>query len=223
MNGFGNVFENLLRAVAGYTGGKDQRFNQEADPMYMQATELVHVAEEPAEALYRQSRAQGRRRQLWSRLTGRSQRLLALEEIMRDGAVQARSYAGVHSVRIGQIRGSENRCDDFDRDFSPLQEHSKRRWLSIARARGRDQALPPVVLIQVGELYFVRDGHHRISVARALGQLEIEAEVTVWQVREGQSRETKGLEVALGVRRQTGLQGLLSGVGAHVRARLAPG
>jgi hypothetical protein len=42
--------------------------------------------------------------------------------------------------------------------------------------------LPPVVLVQVGDVYFVRDGHHRISVARALGQLDIEAEVTVWQV-----------------------------------------
>jgi hypothetical protein len=42
--------------------------------------------------------------------------------------------------------------------------------------------LPPVVLVQVGDVYFVRDGHHRISVARALGQLDIEAEVTVWEV-----------------------------------------
>jgi hypothetical protein len=42
--------------------------------------------------------------------------------------------------------------------------------------------LPPVVLVQVGDVYFVRDGHHRISVARALGQLDIEAEVTVWHL-----------------------------------------
>jgi hypothetical protein len=41
--------------------------------------------------------------------------------------------------------------------------------------------LPPVELIQVGSVYFVRDGHHRISVARAMGQQEIEAVVTVWQ------------------------------------------
>jgi hypothetical protein len=54
--------------------------------------------------------------------------------------------------------------------------------MSIARARDRDKALPPVELIQVGDLYFVRDGHHRISVARAVGQRYIEAEVTAWQV-----------------------------------------
>ena len=56
------------------------------------------------------------------------------------------------------------------------------RWLRVATVRGRDKVLPPVVLVQVGHVYFVRDGHHRISVARALGQLDIEAEVTIWQV-----------------------------------------
>ena len=56
------------------------------------------------------------------------------------------------------------------------------RWLGVAAARDHGKVLPPVVLVQVGGVYFVRDGHHRISVARALGQLDIEAEVTVWQV-----------------------------------------
>jgi hypothetical protein len=56
------------------------------------------------------------------------------------------------------------------------------RWLRVAAARDQGKVLPPVVLVQVEDVYFVRDGHHRISVARALGQLDIEAEVTVWQV-----------------------------------------
>jgi hypothetical protein len=55
-------------------------------------------------------------------------------------------------------------------------------WLSVAVARQRGKSLPPVKLIQVGDVYYVQDGHHRISVARALGQRDIEAEVTVWQV-----------------------------------------
>jgi hypothetical protein len=54
--------------------------------------------------------------------------------------------------------------------------------LGIATARQRGKPLPPVELIQVGDVYFVRDGHHRISVARALGQRDIGAEVMVWQV-----------------------------------------
>jgi hypothetical protein len=56
------------------------------------------------------------------------------------------------------------------------------RWLRVAAARDQGKVLPPVVLVQVGDVYFVRDGHHRISVARALGQLDIEAEATVWHV-----------------------------------------
>jgi hypothetical protein len=47
-------------------------------------------------------------------------------------------------------------------------------------ARSEDRALPPVNLVQINNLYFVRDGHHRISVARMMGQVEIEAEVTIW-------------------------------------------
>ena len=53
---------------------------------------------------------------------------------------------------------------------------------SQATARQQGKYLPAVVLVQVGDIYFVQDGHHRISVARALGQSEIEARVTIWQV-----------------------------------------
>jgi hypothetical protein len=96
--------------------------------------------------------------------------------------VTARSTVGSRTVPIEQIRGSQERASDFDRDFNPLQNHTRDRWVSIAVARQRGKALPPVSLVQVGDLYFVLDGHHRISVARALGQRDIEARVTVWQV-----------------------------------------
>jgi len=105
-------------------------------------------------------------------------------EIEGSSQVGARHYAGLHTVPIAQIQGSEGRSNDFDRDFHPLQDHCKERWLRLAMAREQGKVLPPVVLVQVGEVYFVRDGHHRISVARALGQLDIEAEVTVWHVSE---------------------------------------
>jgi hypothetical protein len=85
-------------------------------------------------------------------------------------------------VPINLIRGSQGRSHDFDRDFNPLQHHTKGRWLSVAAAWQRGKELPPVDLIQVRDFYFVQDGHHRISVAQALGQQVIEAEVTVWNV-----------------------------------------
>jgi hypothetical protein len=85
-------------------------------------------------------------------------------------------------VPIAQIGGSEGRASDFDRDFNPIKGHTRQRWLGIAAAREQGKVLPPVSLIRVGDLYFVKDGHHRISVARAFGQEAIEAKVIVWQV-----------------------------------------
>ena len=54
--------------------------------------------------------------------------------------------------------------------------------MSIARACYLGQVLPPIELIRLGDTYYVRDGHHRVSVARALGQDEIDAQVIVWDV-----------------------------------------
>jgi hypothetical protein len=133
-------------------------------------------------ALYARSRRHGRWGRFWSIGSRDSRRLLDLSEVEDTCRVEARSYGGLHTVPIGQICGSEGRCTDFDCDFNPLQDHSRGRWLRVAAARDQDKVLPPVVLIQVGDVYFVRDGHHRISVARARGQLDIEAEVTLWHV-----------------------------------------
>jgi len=85
-------------------------------------------------------------------------------------------------VSVRDIRGSEGRCGDFDADFHPLQGRTRNRWVGIAAAREMGTPMPPVKLIRIGDLYFVRDGHHRISVARAMGQEAIEAEVTAWEV-----------------------------------------
>lgn len=88
----------------------------------------------------------------------------------------------VRPISIAQIVGSEDRADDFDNAFLPLQDHTRNRWISIATAWVLGQALPPVELIQLGDEYYVRDGHHRISVARAFGQHTIDAVVLVWRL-----------------------------------------
>jgi hypothetical protein len=86
-------------------------------------------------------------------------------------------------VPIHQITGSEGRGDDFDREFNPLQDHTRARWMGIAATQLRGKALPPVELTQVGDAYSIDDGHHRISVARALGQRVIEADVVICQMK----------------------------------------
>jgi hypothetical protein len=140
------------------------------------------MLDQTVDVMYARARDRAQWGALWSVLTGRSSHLLALDEVNAACTVHAHHDVGMHTVPISQIRGSESRCTDFDRDFNPLQEHSRGRWLHIARARKRGKALPPVELVQIDEIYFVRDGHHRISVARALGQRAIEAQVVVWQV-----------------------------------------
>jgi len=135
-----------------------------------------------AAALYARVRSRGQRSGLGLLLNGRSRCLLALDEVDMDGDVCARPCEGIQRVPITHIRGSESRSGDFDRDFNPLHDHNRERWLSVAVARQQGKALPPVELIRAGEVYFVRDGHHRISVARALGQQTVEARVLVWQV-----------------------------------------
>jgi hypothetical protein len=78
---------------------------------------------------------------------------------------------------VDQIVGSLNRYQDFDRVFLPKSDQLERRWTSVNRAFYQDVSLPPVVLYKVGQVYFVVDGHHRVSVAREQGQVFIEAEV----------------------------------------------
>jgi hypothetical protein len=116
---------------------------------------------------------------LVAHLLGRSNAVLSLEEMLCGKPAASRHYAGLRSVPVDAIHGSESRGDDFDRSFNPLSGRTMARWLSVARARMLGVPLPPVELIELNGAYFVRDGHHRISVARSLGERFIEADVTV--------------------------------------------
>ena len=84
---------------------------------------------------------------------------------------------------ISSIIGSEGRVADFDIDFHPIRETSRERWINMAIAYLSRLALPPIELIRVSNGYFVRDGHHRISVGRAFGQIAMDAEVTTWKAQ----------------------------------------
>ncbi len=153
----------------------------------MQYVSHCNASPEPIELaaikrLYAHARNQAWRGQLRSVLTRHPSDLLSLAEINASGTLSTRRYVGIQKVPIDHIRGSQGRTYDFDRDFYPLQDHNKERWLRVAGARQRGKSLPPVNLIQVGSIYFVEDGHHRVSVARALREQDIEATVTVWQV-----------------------------------------
>lgn len=87
-------------------------------------------------------------------------------------------YRGMQEIPINKIVGSEGRYRDFNKYFLPRSEFLRTRWENIDRAKLKDIPLPPIQLYEIGGAYFVRDGNHRVSVARAQGGEEIDAEVT---------------------------------------------
>lgn len=130
--------------------------------------------------LYRRVTLLGWLGNLWSKITRRPSKLLDLNHYAKRLRLKGRHYAGIEAVSIHQIRGTQGKEADFNASFAPLNERTRSRWLGIAIARLQGTPLPPVELIQVGQTYFVVDGHHRISVAKALGEQIIDAEVTKW-------------------------------------------
>ena len=105
------------------------------------------------------------------------ERLLSFEEAKGAVAQWTQAYRGMRSVEVEMITGSVGRCQDFDGSFLPLKRSMGERWGRIARAYHRGDELPAVSLYKIGQAYFVRDGNHRVSVARYHGVVEIDAEV----------------------------------------------
>jgi hypothetical protein len=109
--------------------------------------------------------------------------LIPFHEVRKRMSSEGESYRGIQSVAIKQIVGSEDRFRDFDRAFLPRQAHTAGRWKNIDRAFLSDVRLPAVQLYQVGNVYFVKDGNHRVSVAREKGAEFIDAEVIESHIR----------------------------------------
>jgi len=128
-------------------------------------------------------------------LRRRSNELLSFDAVRSSLPVYGQSYRGVQEVPVNRIVGTtSNRYTDFDRAFLPSQARTKARWKNIDELRLRDVNLPPVQVYQVGEVYFVRDGHHRVSVARQTGQDYIDAEVIEMQTRAPLTRDIRRLD-----------------------------
>lgn len=122
------------------------------------------------------------RRGVWKKILGKlrhqEEHLVPLASWQELVGSQEMVYRGVQAVPIARIIGTENRFADFDREFLPLVRRDRHRWARIHALYREGKPLPPVSLIKIGNFYFIRDGHHRVSVARAEGALYIDAEVT---------------------------------------------
>lgn len=121
-------------------------------------------------------------RRIINRLTGKTNKLLPFDEVRNRLPFRGQHYAGLRQVEIEKIVGSFGRYQDFDRAFLPIQKRTKDRWVSIDKAHHFQIPLPPVELYKLGNIYFVKDGNHRVSVAREQGQLEVDAYVTELEI-----------------------------------------
>lgn len=103
--------------------------------------------------------------------------MLPFEEVVEALGRMGQRDLGLKVVPLDAIVGTVDRGADFDRGLRPTSARLRSRWERIAAAQRRGEALPPVSLYKVGPLYFVRDGHHRVSVAKSLGRTDIDAYV----------------------------------------------
>jgi hypothetical protein len=103
--------------------------------------------------------------------------LLSFDDLRRELAANNRRQRGTRVVEVDQIVGSVGRWKDFDRSFLPARSSVGHKWKRIDRAFQRGEDLPPVELYEIGDAYFVMDGHHRVSVARYHDVPTVEASV----------------------------------------------
>lgn len=128
-----------------------------------------------------------RRRSAYARLAGVLRRegpseLLPLDEATRRLRPFARRYVGLRPIPLSRIVGTDSRGSDFDREFQPRRPGIRERWQQVEQAFP-DAAFPPIVVYQLGDVYFVIDGHHRVAIARQNRMDTIDAEVTELKAR----------------------------------------
>jgi nucleotide-binding universal stress UspA family protein len=127
---------------------------------------------------FREARQKAAIQEILARLTGKSTRLLSYEEVAEKLKLQASTERGLRTVPVDAIVGSVGRYTEFSRSFLPLRAEDKERWARVRKAYlDNNGTLPAIELYKVGDVYFVIDGNHRVSVARQEGSMFIEAHV----------------------------------------------
>lgn len=155
---------------------------------------MVQDVNSAAQTTSREEWNQARRQAFWKRVSnalGLSREpfdLLSFEEVQRKLHLMQGSYRGLQVVPINQIVGSVGRYNDFTRTLLPLVESdgARARWQRTAEMQVSRDGLPPVELYKVGDDYFVKDGNHRISVARQLGTESVDAYVWEYVAKVGE-------------------------------------
>jgi nucleotide-binding universal stress UspA family protein len=127
---------------------------------------------------FRRARRRAALEVILSRLTGKSTDLLPYEQVSQMLKVTESEPRGLQEIPLDAIVGSVGRYTDFTRSFLPRRDVSQERWARVEMAASDPRGLPPIDVYQIGQVYFVADGNHRVSVARRLGAKSILAHVT---------------------------------------------
>lgn len=128
---------------------------------------------------FRRARREAAIQQILARVTGKSADLLCFDEVRRQLRTTGEEVAcGIQEIPLDRIVGSVGRYKDFTRDFMPKRDSDEERWAQIKAATIDMTGYPPIEVYQIGDAYFVKDGNHRVSVARQLGSETITAYVT---------------------------------------------
>jgi hypothetical protein len=114
----------------------------------------------------------------WLRRKPDGRQLLPLGQVVSALGRRGERRLGLEIIRLDTIVGTLDPRRDFDRRFRPASNRVQSRWVRLALAQRRGEALPPIQVYRVGGCHFVEDGHHRVSIARATGQETIDAYVT---------------------------------------------
>ncbi len=136
-----------------------------------------------ARRAYRNMRFRGGIWRLWCRLTRKSCALMDFSTFQKKCQLDNPYALGIQAIPVNQIMGSVGCVEDFDAKFFPLHDKGvEKRWVGVAEQFLINESVPAIEVFQVGNRYFVKDGHHRVSAARALGIRFIEAQVYVVKI-----------------------------------------
>lgn len=140
---------------------------------------------------FNQARQRASIQEVVARFTGRSNQLLSYDDVAQKLRLQNRTERGIQSIPLESIVGSVGRYTDFTRTFLPLQDSDRERWARVKAAMNSSLGLPPIEVYKVGEVYFVLDGNHRVSIAKQEKLKTIEAHVTEFKTDATLTPETK--------------------------------
>jgi hypothetical protein len=133
-----------------------------------------------------------RHRALWhnifSKLLSRENHLLSFATV--EPFLRQKKYLGIQEIPVEKIAGSVDRARDFDQNFRPLKKNLSARWVQ-AYVLAHTSGWPPIRVYKIAPIYFVEDGHHRVSVARHLNNHYLDAEVWEYSVNPAFDAQTR--------------------------------